>query len=160
MEPEAAEPPYFQMRRHLGEPLMVPIWPKDVHLKNFTPGLAGDAHALLELAYADGGGSVASFAAWWSALSGDSEYDPGLCFAAYDANGKLVGFAQCWKESFVKDFVVHPHHRRRGIGRALLWHIFQVFQARGAQTVDLKVHTANMAGIRLYESLGMSIVPR
>lgn len=147
------------MRRPLCEPVMVPIWPEDVYLKNFTPSLAGDAHALLQLAYAAGGGSVPAFEEWWTRLSSDSEYDPGLCFLACDADGNLAGFAQCWKESFVKDFVVHPRHRRRGIGRALLWHIFHVFQARGAQAVDLKVHTDNVAGIRLYESLGMSIVP-
>jgi ribosomal protein S18 acetylase RimI-like enzyme len=159
MELEATEPPYFRMRRALYEPLAAPIWPDSVHLKSFMPGLAGDAHALLQLAYADGGGFVPAFEDWWIRLSDDSAYDPSLCFLACDADGNLAGFAQCWVTGFVKDFVVHPRHRRRGIGRALLLHVFRVFQARGVPAVDLKVHTGNVAGIRLYESLGMSIVP-
>ena len=147
------------MRRALYEPLAAPIWPDSVHLKNFTPGLAEDAHALLQLAYADGGGTVPAFEDWWTGLSSDSEYDPSLCFLACDADGNFAGFAQCWTLGFVKDFVVHPRHRRRGIGRALLSHVFHVFRARGIAAVDLKVHTGNMAGIRLYESLGMLRVP-
>jgi ribosomal protein S18 acetylase RimI-like enzyme len=143
------------MRRALYEPLAAPIWPDGAHLKNFTPGLAGDAHALLQLAYADGGGSVPAFEEWWTRLSGDGEYDPSLCFLACDADGNLAGFAQCWTLGFVKDFVVHPRHRRRGIGRVLLLHVFHVFQARGTQAVDLKVQADNPGALRFYESLGM-----
>jgi ribosomal protein S18 acetylase RimI-like enzyme len=150
------EPPYLRMRRRLDESVGDPIWPEDVHLDTFTDGHAVEAHALLELAYADGGGSVPSFPEWWGSLSHDSEYDPGLCFPVRDGNGGLVGFAQCWTTSFVKDFVVHPHHRRRGIGRALLLHTFRIFRERDAEAVDLKVQTDNPSGaVRFYESLGM-----
>jgi ribosomal protein S18 acetylase RimI-like enzyme len=96
------------------------------------------------------------FEDWWSSLSNDGEYDPDLCFPVRDRNGGLVGFAQCWTTGFVKDFVVHPRHRRRGIGRALLLHIFRIFRERGAEAVDLKVQTDNPSGaVRFYESLGM-----
>ena len=147
------------MRRLLGETIAAPIWPDGLHLKNFTPACAGDAHALLELAYANGGGSVPSFEVWWRALSQDSQYDPDLCFPVRDEVGKLVGFAQCWTTAFVKDLVVHPDFRKRGVGRALLLHIFQVFQKRGAAAVELKVQTDNPSGaVQFYARLGMSPV--
>ena len=143
------------MRRLLGETIAAPIWSDGLHLKDFTPACARDIHALLELAYAKGGGSVPSFEAWWRALSQDSEYDPALCFPVYQEE-KLVGFAQCWTSAFVKDLVVHPDFRKRGIGRALLLHIFQVFQRWGARAVDLKVQPDNPSGaVRFYTSLGM-----
>jgi ribosomal protein S18 acetylase RimI-like enzyme len=144
------------MRRHLSPTVPVPLWPDGVHLEAFTASEAAEAHALLELAYADGGGSVPSLGEWWSVLSQDSEYDPTLCFLVRDRPGALVGFAQCWDCAFVKDFVVHPDHRRRGIGQALLLHIFRVFHERGAEIVDLKVQINNPSGaIPFYESLGM-----
>jgi ribosomal protein S18 acetylase RimI-like enzyme len=144
------------MRRPLGEAVAAPIWPDGLDLKDFTQDAARDAHALLELAYANGGGSVPAFQAWWRALSQDSEYDPDLCFPVYEEEEKLVGFAQCWTSAFVKDLVVHPDFCKRGIGRALLLHIFQVFQRRGARAVDLKVQPDNPSGAaQFYANLGM-----
>jgi ribosomal protein S18 acetylase RimI-like enzyme len=152
--------PYLRMRRRLGEVPEIPNWPRGLHAEAFAPSRAAEAHALLALAYADGGGSVPSFEMWWSSLSQDPEYDAGLCFPVSDAEGRLVGFAQCWTTGFVKDFAVHPQHRRRGIGRALLLHIFSVFRERGAQAVDLKVRTDNPSGaVPFYEKLGMVQVP-
>jgi ribosomal protein S18 acetylase RimI-like enzyme len=147
------------MRRRLGAPVEAPAWPDDVRLKAFTQWRAADAHALMELAYAVGGGSVPAFAQWWGHLSQDGEYDPALCFLVCDADQETIAFAQCWTSAFVKDFVIHPHHRRRGIGQALLLHIFGIFQARGAQAVDLKVLVDNPSGaIPFYESQGMDCI--
>ena len=144
------------MRRGLNESVEAPIWPVGVYLIAFTESYASEVHALLELAYADSGGAVPSFEEWWPSLSQDSEYDPNLCFLVCDREGHLVGFAQCWSTAFVKDSVVHPRYRRRGIGRALLLHIFRVFQERGAEAVDLKVQTGNPSGAaQFYQSLAM-----
>jgi ribosomal protein S18 acetylase RimI-like enzyme len=42
------------------------------------------------------------------------------------------------------------------MARALLAHVFQIFQARGAQAVELKVEVDNPSGaLLLYESVGM-----
>jgi ribosomal protein S18 acetylase RimI-like enzyme len=153
------EVPYLRMSRSLGEPTETPHWPDGVFLESFTAHHAAEAHVLLELAYTGGGGSVPPFNEWWSLLSQDSEYDLELCFLAYDGRGCLVAFAQCWKSAFVKDLVVHPRYRKRGIGRALLLHVFRTFRERGAQSVDLKVHINNpSSAIEFYEGLGMAIV--
>ena len=66
--------------------------------------------------------------------------------------------AQCWISAFIKDFVVHPGWRRRGLGAALMLHTLNVFQARGAAAVTLKVKTANSTAFRLYERMGMTPV--
>ena len=124
------------MRRSLTGPLEAAVWPDGTRLKPFSEGCARDCHALLELAYRDGGGSVPAFGAWWTSLSQDGEFDPALCF--------------------VKDLGVHPGHRRRGIGRALLTHIFQVFRLRGIEAVSLKVEASNPSGaVQFYQNLGM-----
>src|SRR6185436_6845611 len=136
----------LRMRRSLRESVEMPIWPKGVHLETFAESHAAEVHALLKLAYADGGGAVGSFEEWWSSLSNDSEYSARLCFPAYASGGAIVAVAQCWTSEFIKDFAVHPRWRRRGIGRALLLHVFRVFQERGAQWVDLKVQTDNPSG--------------
>jgi ribosomal protein S18 acetylase RimI-like enzyme len=151
----AGEIPYVLMRRDLRETIMEPVWPEGLSLTAFSQDRAAEAHALLQLAYADGGGSVPPFGEWWPRLSADSEYDSDLCFLVCDSGGSAAGFAQCWTTPFIKDFVVHPRHRRRGVGRALLSHIFRAFQGRGAGSVDLKVHTGNLAAVPLYQSLGM-----
>jgi ribosomal protein S18 acetylase RimI-like enzyme len=147
------------MQRCLRETAEAPYWPDRFTLRPFAETQAVEAHALLELAYRDGGGSVPSFDEWWSRLSRDDEYDPELCFALRDREGDLVAFAQCWTSSFVKDLVVHPNCRRHGVGRALLLHIFRTFKERGAPAVALKVETGNPSGaVAFYERLGMSRV--
>jgi ribosomal protein S18 acetylase RimI-like enzyme len=150
------EVPYVLMRRDLRDAIAEPAWPEGLSLTAFSQSRAAEAHALLKLAYADGGGAVPPFDEWWPRLSADSEYDPQLCFLVCDSGGRAAGFAQCWTTPFIKDFVVHPRHRRRGVGRALLLHIFRAFQERGAGAVDLKVHTGNPSAVPLYESLGMA----
>jgi ribosomal protein S18 acetylase RimI-like enzyme len=148
------------MRRSLRGPIDEPVWPGDVTLEVFSGSRAAEVHALLELAYANGGGSVASFDEWWPGLVGDKEYDPNLVFPACDAAGIIVGVAQCWTSAFVKDLVIHPGFRRRGLGRALLLHVFHVFRERGDEAVELKVRTDNPSGaLHFYENLGMAIVP-
>lgn len=150
------EVPYFLMRRDLREAIAEPVWPEGLSLAVFSESRAAEAHALLQLAYADGGGAVPPFGEWWPRLSADSEYDPAFCFLLEDSGGRAAGFAQCWTTSFIKDLVVHPRWRRRGVGRALMLHIFRAFQGRGAPALDLKVHADNPGAVPLYESLGMA----
>jgi ribosomal protein S18 acetylase RimI-like enzyme len=89
-------------------------------------------------------------------LKGDAEYDPALCFIAVDDQDQIVGVAQCWTSAFLKDLAVSLAFRRRGLGSALLLTVFQAFQERGAEFVDLKVEADNPTGaVRLYGSHGM-----
>jgi ribosomal protein S18 acetylase RimI-like enzyme len=139
----------------LDGPLPPPVWPNTVCLVPFSAEFAEATHALLRSAYAQGNGSVGSFAEWWQSLSTDGEYDPALCFLACDQNGKPVGLAQCWTSAFIKDLAVAPAWQHRGVGSALLSSAFQAFRDRGAACVDLKLQSDNISALRFYVRHGM-----
>lgn len=150
---------FHLFRRRLDGPLAQPIWPTGFAIRRFNPGPDALAvHRLLEAAYVAGGGTVASFEPWWSSLSNDDEYDPGLVFTVFDQAGELAGVALCWTTPFVKDLAVARGHRRRGLAMALLRHAFLTFRERGASAVDLKVESDNLGAIALYRSAGMEAV--
>jgi ribosomal protein S18 acetylase RimI-like enzyme len=120
-----------------------PSWPTGYRVRTFTAGDAPAVHRLLEVGYAQGGGHVGAFEEWWPSLAVNERQD-------------IVGVAQCWTSSFIKDLVVHPLARRRGIAEALLRTVFREFRRRGEKHVDLKVQMDNPTGaIRLYKKLGM-----
>jgi ribosomal protein S18 acetylase RimI-like enzyme len=149
-----------RLRRDLSAVVDAAVWPEGFSLRAFTPKDASAVHRLMRIAYAEGGGSVGAFDDWWPRLRDDDEFDANLCFLAVDGGGEIVGAAQCWTSAFVKDLVVHPDARRRGLGEALLLTAFEAFRRRGAAHVDLKVEADNPSGAaRLYRRLGMTPVP-
>ena len=130
-------------------------WPAGMAPVPFTAADAPAVHALMLSAYANGGGSVPrSFWDWWDATRTDEEFDPALCFMARTDQGGIAGFALCWSSSFVKDLVVHPAWRRRGVGEALLRSAQAALKARGHLRLSLKVESANDGARRLYERAG------
>lgn len=157
----AAAREVWRMRRDLAQLPPPPLWPEGVSVRSFEAELdAAAVHALLERAYAHGGGSVAAFEIWLPAMTGDAEYDPELWLVA-EADGAVAGAALSWTSSFVKDLAVDGAWRGRGLGTALLRQTMHVFAARGAAMLDLKVEADNPSGaVRLYEREGFSLVER
>jgi ribosomal protein S18 acetylase RimI-like enzyme len=145
----------IRLRFDLGPAIAAPRWPAGIAPIPFDERRAFEVHALLWEAHAGRPAGIAPFAAWWTALCDDAEYDPALVFLAADAGGGLAGVAQCWTSAFVKDLAVRADARRRGVGRALLLHAFAAFRARGAAHVDLKVDAGNATARQVYASLGM-----
>jgi len=149
------------MEVRVDRPTPTPEWPPGVTVR--ATDLDADAravHALLELAFRGSPDEEKPNDAWLSWWTGDPEFDPSVWFLA-EEDGALVGVALCWSSGFLKDLAVHPSQRRRGIGRALLLHVFDEFRSRGAPTVSLKVDAANPTGaVRLYEAAGMRVVER
>lgn len=135
-------------------------WPHGLALRPFGPSNAPGARALLNAAYARGGGDVAPFGPWWEALLADPEYDPDLCLVLEDtARSAVVGFAHCWTSAFVKDLAVDEALRGRGLGRGLMLRAFRLFRERGVAEVRLKVRRDNPSGApAFYRSLGMDAV--
>ena len=153
-----AEPPaVLRMRVDLGHAAAAPPWPAGVAVRTYAAADAPALHALLVHAYRNGGGEVAAFDRWLPALEGDAEFDPALVLLAADDDG-LAGAAICWTSGFVKDLVVHERRRGAGLGGALLGEALARLRARGARSVDLKVHATNAAAIRLYERAGFRVV--
>ncbi|MDX8496305.1 N-acetyltransferase [Mesorhizobium sp. VK22B] len=152
--PRPPPPNDIRLRKRLDDALIAPHWPEGFVMRPFEPRDAQAMHALLQEVFDDG--ADGTFDDWWPRISGDAEFDPDLCFLAIDGKGLLAGAALCWTSAFVKDLAVHPDSRRRGIGEALMRHVFLTFRDRGAAHVDLKTNTVeNAAAFRLYERLGM-----
>ena len=146
----------LRLRRDLTEAVAQPTCPAGYRMRTFAADDALAVHRLLEVGYAQGGGHVGAFDAWWPSVRDDDEFAAELCFLALDERHDIVGIAQCWTSAFIKDVVVHPRARRRGIATALLSKVFWEFRRRGATHVDLKVQLDNPTGaVRLYRKLGM-----
>jgi ribosomal-protein-alanine N-acetyltransferase len=79
----------------------------------------------------------------------------GVCLAAVDEEGKLMGYLICARYDTVwhlMNIAVDPALRRRGIARALLG---QMFERAGAdREYTLEVRTSNAPAIALYERFG------
>ena len=144
-----------RMRRDLFGADSPPNGPAGWRMRAFRSEDAAVVHELLRLAYAEGGGEVAPYEQWWSDLRGDAEFSVDTFILALNNDGGIVGVAQCWTSGFIKDLVVHPDHRRRGVGQALLGAIFRLFADRGEARVDLKVRPDNHRAVTLYEKVGM-----
>ena len=113
-----------------------------------------DARALAVLAEVEVGGPDR-----WQR---DLQHTSTMLLGAWD-DGRLVGVATgvvAVDDADVHVVVVHPDHRRRGIGRALTAALCRAFVAVGAERVLLEVRAHNAAALALYEDLGFSEVAR
>jgi len=147
------------MRRDLGQDVPAIEWPNGIELTTYSVEQAAAVHELMQIGYREGGGRVPALDVWQQQFENDPEYDPALCFIANDAEG-VIGVAQCWTSSYIKNLVVHPRAQRLGLGRALLLHSFKAFQDLHEGFVDLKVLEDNRRAQRLYERSGMYVVRR
>jgi ribosomal protein S18 acetylase RimI-like enzyme len=151
------EPGSIHLTKLLNEQPPLPTWPDGVRLRPFDPVQdPRELHALLVAAYEVGGGSVEQFEEWWPSLRDDDEFDSSLVFIVIGPDGRMVAAAHCWVGGFIKDLAVAKGWRRRGMGEALLLHVFRTFKERGAVQVALKVEGSNpWSAERLYRRIGM-----
>ena len=115
----------IRLRKLLDGDLAARDFPAGFTLRTFETSDALALHTLLALCFDDG--SDGPFDEWWPSRSADPEFDPSLVFLVHAADGQLAGAAFCWTRNFVRDFAVHPDHRRKGIGEALLLAVFAEF---------------------------------
>jgi mycothiol synthase len=136
----------------------IPEWPEGVTVRTFREDDAKEVKALLDLAYAEEPHHhPLSFEHWRRFMLEDPSYDAAAWFLAL-AGDEIVGAALNWKEGYVKDLVVHPGWRSRGLGKALVLQTFAEFARRDIARVTLKTDSNNPTGAwRLYERVGMKI---
>lgn len=80
---------------------------------------------------------------------------------ARDRDGAVAGYVCRWivaDEVHVLNVAVHPRHRGRGLGAALMRQVLDEARRREIQAVTLEVRRSNEAGRRLYESFGFEQV--
>ena len=74
----------------------------------------------------------------------------------------LLGFGCLWAildEAHITILAVHPHHRRQGLGQALLIALLQAAFARGLSRATLEVRASNAACL-LYQKFGFKVAGR
>lgn len=148
-----SEPPAIRMVSLLVRPLPEPVWPDGVALRPLSADDAEAIHGLLMLSYANGFGEVPPLDEWWRFVTTDDEFDPDLALVAATTD-RIVGFALVWNSAFVKDLVVHPDWRRRGLATALLAETARRLEARGFPSVALKVSAGNYGAQQVYARAG------
>jgi mycothiol synthase len=133
-------------------------WPEGIGVRTFREEDAHEVKDLLDLAYkGEFHHHPMTFEHWRRFMLDDPSFDADAWFLAI-AGGEIVGAALNWKEGFVKDLVVHPDWRGRGLGRALMLQTFGEFSRRGVPRVTLKTDSNNPTDAwRLYERLGMKV---
>ena len=87
-------------------------------------------------------------------------FDPELWFLA-SAGETLVGVCLAFAyptEGWVRQLAVDEGWRHRGLGRALLYHVFGVFRERGYDRAGLAVDSENPNAYAFYQRVGMERV--
>jgi ribosomal protein S18 acetylase RimI-like enzyme len=148
------------MQTALDREIPEPRWPEGTNVRTFRREEAQAVKDLLDTAYANEPGfRKEPLEEWERFMFGDSSFEPESWFLVEASDGSLAAAALNWKEGFVKDLVVHPAHRRKGLGTELLHHTFRHFQARGLGEVTLKTDSTNTSQAwRLYERVGMRTI--
>ena len=80
-----------------------------------------------------------------------------ICQVAVDLSGNVLGAIVVWlvvDEAHVATIAVHPDHRHKGIGAALLANALIIAAHRGALTSLLEVRVSNLPALKLYERFG------
>jgi mycothiol synthase len=142
----------------LPEAIPEPEWPEGVSMRTYggEEAEAREIKELLDLAYAEEfHHQPATFESWSRFMFEDPMFDATVWFLAV-ADGKIVGAALNWDEGYIKDLVVHPDWRGRGLGKALVYQTFGEFKRRELPRVTLKTDSNNPTDAwRLYERAGM-----
>lgn len=146
------------MRRDLTAPIAASFFPAGTSPVPFGRETVWAARELMKLVYLDGldDGGI-SFEGFWAWLTSHPQYDADLMFGA-EASGTVVGFCHCWRDAYIKNLVVHPDFRRRGLGSALLTVALRRFAQRGTPYAELETEVDNIKAQSLYRRLGFVVV--
>ena len=140
-------------------PLDARALPPSVVVRGYEPDDEHAVYEIIDAAFSEWPGRESRpFDDWQRHTTRRSLFDPGLLVVA-TADDAVVGAAiglQYEKESFVDQVAVAPAHRDRGIARALLATLFDIFHERGERTIRLNTDSRTGA-LGLYLDIGMVI---
>lgn len=99
---------------------------------------------------------------YWGSQSYLTELErPNSDVWGYVSETQLVAFGILWRvleEAHLISLLVHPDHRRRGLGKGLVNRLLTVAQQQGSEWATLEVRSRNVAAQALYESCGFSLL--
>ncbi len=90
----------------------------------------------------------------------EAEFDRGVILKMLGENGSIIGSVRAYESDgtvYIGKLMVHPDHRRKGLGSRLLVEIEQCFPHR---RYELFTSTRSADNIRLYEKNGYRIFSR
>jgi mycothiol synthase len=154
---------YYGMRIDLDRPPSAPVWPAGIEVSTFRPTDAPGFHQALGESFEDEWGfHHPAFEEWKRERLEAPETDTSLWFVVRDG-AEIAAVARCDPRheggGWIGALGVRKPWRRRGIGLALLQHVFAEFHRRGEAHVGLGVDTENpTSATRLYERAGMRVV--
>lgn len=155
---------YWHMERPLSAPFDPGTVPPGLHLTAFDPhrDLAELMAVLDEALTEDRGYRPGRFEEWAGQEMASPTYDPTLWQVAR-AEGRIVGAVtgETSAEGWISFLGVSAAFRGRGVGVALLGHLFTKLADRGAERVLVNVDAANPnKATAVYERVGMTVVKR
>lgn len=95
-----------------------------------------------------------------SAIQRYLEANPGGCFVARDAHGRLIGAVLCGSDArrgYLHHLAVTEGARSHGVGRDLVEHCMQALKARGITRCHIFVYRDNSAGTAFWKKIGWSV---
>ncbi|MCJ7567540.1 MAG: GNAT family N-acetyltransferase [Anaerolineales bacterium] len=160
----------WDMLIDLTEEPPAPLWPEEISVRNIQhPEDTEAVYRAKDEAFRDHWGYVETpfeegFKQWKHYVFEIRKPDPALWFLAMDGDD-IAGMVSCRAESdddadkgWVSVLGVRRPWRRRGLGLALLRHVFGEFYRRGKPRVGLGVDSNNLSGAtKLYKKAGMHI---
>jgi mycothiol synthase len=145
-----------------GEPL-APEWPEGVTVRTATEADLETAYEIYSETFEDTWEFGREPFEEWRHWMVEDDLDFSLWFLA-EAEGEVAAIALCkpWEAEeglgWVRVLGVRRPWRRRGLGRALLLHLFGEFHRRGFHGVGLGVDAESLTGAHhLYENAGMRV---
>lgn len=158
---------YGRMHIDLTGDERAPVPPEGVEVKVFTELPDRDEaarihHRIMDSGFADLDDYAGiDFETWWAntAASGNTPYDEWrVAFADGEPAAVLqtanIGAAD--NGGWIRNLVVHPDFRGRGLAQLLLGTAFALFAEKGRTWVGLSVDTGNSTGaFKIYEKVGM-----
>ena len=153
---------FWRMHIDVADAPEAPVWPQGIAVHTLRrDGDERAVYAALQDAFRDHWGqSVPPYERWQQREIQREDFDPSLWFLALPAQ-EIAGVALCRHHGdmgWVDDLGVRRAYRRRGLGMALLRHVFAAFYARGIRRIGLGVDAGNVTGAtRLYARAGMRV---
>ncbi len=86
--------------------------------------------------------------------------DANLGVVALDEDGAPIGYGgllTVLDEGQITNIAVHPEHRKKGVGNAILKEMVSESKARGIRELSLEVRQSNLPAKALYQSHGFEI---
>jgi mycothiol synthase len=150
---------HFRMRIDLDTPPAAPTWPEGVTLRTAVPNQDDRLiYGFIQAAFDNPGRVAPTFERWRETMIGAHNFDSTLWFLTFRGD-ELIGAALCFEypqNGWVRQLGVADAWRRKGLGSALLQHVFGIFFERGHVAVALGVEADNQRALKFYQGVGMT----